>query len=299
VTNIAEQTADNILVIPQGLRGLSDIRVLLETADASIFYKHLEHDLRDIAFYTNAPCFIYITQGIEELTSHTDHLVQIRQNQGVFLPQGLKLHSDYVHKTENLSAYLVFFDQQTITEFLSATKNDTQQAQGPTASPNMPFCVIDDNHLHIHRFFENLVCGIDNPAYLAAKLQELMHLLLQADTEQTLYSLLRHMYHESPSRNITRLLAKSNLLTLSVHELAKLSGRSLSSFNRDFKAIYNTSPKQWLQDKRLEHAKIKLEEGRHSVTHIALEVGYKNVSSFIKAFKKHYGQTPNQLKNGS
>ncbi|PAJ76253.1 hypothetical protein CJF42_00750 [Pseudoalteromonas sp. NBT06-2] len=41
-----------------------------------------------------------------------------------------------------------------------------------------------------------------------------------------------------PKRNLTRLLNSSDTLKLSISDLANLSGRSISTFTRDFKSIY-------------------------------------------------------------
>ena len=41
----------------------------------------------------------------------------------IFLPRGLNLHSDYVKVTENLKAYLIFFTDDVLTDFISAKKN--------------------------------------------------------------------------------------------------------------------------------------------------------------------------------
>ncbi|WP_369832151.1 helix-turn-helix domain-containing protein [Motiliproteus sp. MSK22-1] len=83
---------------------------------------------------------------------------------------------------------------------------------------------------------------------------------------------------------------------MSVSDLAQISGRSLSSFNREFKSTYKMPPKQWLQEKRLSYSKELLQYNELSVTEIAMKVGYENVSHFIKAFKNRYGSTPKQLK---
>ncbi|MCR2805449.1 AraC family transcriptional regulator [Paenibacillus soyae] len=53
---------------------------------------------------------------------------------------------------------------------------------------------------------------------------------------------------------------------VTLNDLAYLSGRSLSSFKRDFKAIYNTSPLQWIRNRRLDHAKEILLRSSLSVT---------------------------------
>jgi len=55
--------------------------------------------------------------------------------------------------------------------------------------------------------------------------------------------------------NITSTVEENITNAMSVDQLAKLSGRSLSSFRRDFIAIYNMPPKRWIRLKRIEKAK--------------------------------------------
>jgi len=82
---------------------------------------------------------------------------------------------------------------------------------------------------------------------------------------------------------------------LTVADFASLSGRSLSSFNRDFKRKYGKPPKQWLIENRMIKAAQLLENGS-SVTNCALDVGYSNTSHFIKSYKSMHGKTPSEMK---
>jgi AraC-like DNA-binding protein len=84
---------------------------------------------------------------------------------------------------------------------------------------------------------------------------------------------------------------------LSVQDFARLTGRSPSSFNRDFKRQFGTTPHQWLIDARLDRAMELIQSTQMTVTEVALEIGYDNVSHFIKAFKTKYGQTPKQARS--
>ncbi len=76
---------------------------------------------------------------------------------------------------------------------------------------------------------------------------------------------------------------------LTIADFADLSGRSLSTFNREFKLRHNKTPKQWLIEKKIFKAKELLDEG------FSVEVGYHNVSHFIKAYKSIYGKTPKEM----
>ncbi|MBB5638974.1 AraC-like DNA-binding protein [Pedobacter cryoconitis] len=79
---------------------------------------------------------------------------------------------------------------------------------------------------------------------------------------------------------------------ISLKELAYLSGRSLSSFKRDFQAVYNIPPATWIREKRLEKAKEMLERTQLSVSDICFSLGFENVSHFSRIFKNYYGQAP-------
>ncbi|SFF47519.1 Helix-turn-helix domain-containing protein [Paenibacillus algorifonticola] len=83
---------------------------------------------------------------------------------------------------------------------------------------------------------------------------------------------------------------------VTLHDLAYLSGRSLSSFKRDFKAIYNTSPLQWIRNRRLDKAQEMLIHSSLSVTEICFSTGFENVSHFSKVFKLRFGIPPSALK---
>ena len=57
--------------------------------------------------------------------------------------------------------------------------------------------------------------------------------------------------------------------------------------------------KQWLQNKKLDQANQLLMNTDLSVTHIAADLGFDNVSHFIKIFKQKYKTTPKQFKQNN
>jgi AraC-like DNA-binding protein len=81
----------------------------------------------------------------------------------------------------------------------------------------------------------------------------------------------------------------------SINEFAKLTGRSISAFKRDFKAIFNITPHQWLLDQRLDYAEKLLRKKRMKASDIYVMVGFNELSHFSSAFKKKKGFSPSQL----
>nr|WP_255547627.1 AraC family transcriptional regulator [Mucilaginibacter sp. dw_454] len=74
-----------------------------------------------------------------------------------------------------------------------------------------------------------------------------------------------------------------------------LTGRSLTTFKRDFKKAFYTTPQKWLTQKRLELAHYQLAEKKRKAADIYLEVGFENLSHFSYAFKKRFGYPPSVL----
>ncbi len=84
---------------------------------------------------------------------------------------------------------------------------------------------------------------------------------------------------------------------VTLKEFAKLSGRSLSTFNRDFKKVFHKPPYQWIQAKRLEKAKELLQIQGQTTSKVYLKVGFKDLAHFSKVFKKKFGVSPSEIKN--
>lgn len=81
----------------------------------------------------------------------------------------------------------------------------------------------------------------------------------------------------------------------SVPELARLTGRSLSAFKRDFKAVFATTPHQWLLNRKLDYAEQLLREKKMTASDMYLLLGFNELSHFSAAFKKKKGFSPTQL----
>lgn len=124
------------------------------------------------------------------------------------------------------------------------------------------------------------------------KLLEAIYTLLN-DNEQ-LYPILFD-FADPWKVDILEFLNENYMDELSMEQIASFTGRSLATFKRDFKKISNLTPQKWLIKKRLEMAYIKLKEEHKKVQEVSIEVGFKNLSHFSTAFKKHYGMSPTEI----
>lgn len=79
-------------------------------------------------------------------------------------------------------------------------------------------------------------------------------------------------------------------------QFAYLTGRSLSTFKRDFEKIFHTTPNRWLLEKRLEEAYFLLKKKKMKAMDVFIDVGFKDYSHFSFAFKKMFGFAPSLIK---
>ncbi len=83
---------------------------------------------------------------------------------------------------------------------------------------------------------------------------------------------------------------------LTVEEFAHYTGRSLSTFKKDFAQIFNLTPSRWIVKRRLEEAKCLMEKLGKQPADVYLEVGFKNLSHFSTAFKREFGVSPSEIR---
>jgi len=100
----------------------------------------------------------------------------------------------------------------------------------------------------------------------------------------------------NPRIDIESIMLNNFKFNLSIEDFARLCGRSLSRFKRDFRTKFDTTPYRWLKAKRLEYAEMRLLDSDLNVNQICYESGFINVSHFIQSFKERYGSSPNQYR---
>lgn len=101
---------------------------------------------------------------------------------------------------------------------------------------------------------------------------------------------------EEPGKiDLAGYMEKNFMFNLPLEKFSYLTGRSLTTFKRDFNKAFNTTPQRWLTQKRLELAHYQLLEKKKKPIDVCYEVGFENLSHFSYAFKKKYGYTPTGL----
>jgi AraC-like DNA-binding protein len=101
---------------------------------------------------------------------------------------------------------------------------------------------------------------------------------------------------EEPGKiDLAAYMEKNFMFNLPLEQFGYLTGRSLTTFKRDFSKLFHTTPQRWLTQKRLELAHYQFVEKKKKAIDVCYEVGFENLSHFSYAFKKKFGYTPTDL----
>lgn len=83
---------------------------------------------------------------------------------------------------------------------------------------------------------------------------------------------------------------------ISVEELAEAASLSPRQFNRVFRSETGQSPAKAIENMRVEAARLMIEDGRHSMDEIAIEVGFADRERMRRAFLRVLGQPPQTIR---
>src|SRR5258708_19333395 len=133
-----------------------------------------------------------------------------------------------------------------------------------------------------------------SPAMTKLKLTEAVICLLEQDP-----SLTGWLFHvaEPGKLDLEAFIQRNYMFNVPMSKFAELSGRSLSTFQRDFQKIFGMSASAWLLNRRLEAAHEALLNPAVKPKTVYMEVGFEDLRPFSRPFKEKYGYSPSQVKN--
>lgn len=222
----------------------------------------------------------------------------IGRNQVAFVRKDIRIYyeaTSHVHYAVGIEYLVISIQDELVREF---TKLIEVSLLSKTKSSTVTVHTIDSR---LSRYIESLHSYLIEPAIMEASLIKikLLELLfcLTCNHKAILAQLLDLKDHFRS--NITTTVEENVMNSLSLHQLAVLSGRSLSSFRRDFLAIYNMPPSQWIRQKRLEKAQELLLNTRMKVTDVCYTIGFENIAHFSRLFKSRFRYSPSEFRTNT
>lgn len=282
-----------VKILPQLFYETPAIKKILVDGLSCIVYKKLDQPVWHKEGYVSTPAIMLVLKGLLRIETEDKLLAEVPENKMIFLPKGLYTISNILPANGSFEAMVFFFENDVIKSFVDSIQ------PVPTKDKCVSHLVIDyvpdirayvDSLLQIYGDKEK-----NNRQLTAMKLIELLHLINAQQSTQCFVIGMATLSNKE-KRGLREFMHANFTKPLSIEDYAYLTGRTLSTFRRDFKTVFGgTSPKQWLIDRRLEKAYDLLCNNNTTISDVVVETGYENVPHFIKAFHKKYGLPPKQF----
>ncbi|MFC5707447.1 helix-turn-helix transcriptional regulator [Aeromonas eucrenophila] len=101
-------------------------------------------------------------------------------------------------------------------------------------------------------------------------------------------------HNEQPTR-LKMLLMDEKVDEMALADIADELGMSVSTLQRAAKKELGISLQRYLRERKLQEAKVRLEERSMSLQEAAEHAGYNHAANFITAFRKLFGFSPRQI----
>jgi AraC-like DNA-binding protein len=99
-------------------------------------------------------------------------------------------------------------------------------------------------------------------------------------------------FSEPYKMDLEKFMVSNYHFNVPVEKFARLTGRSLAGFKRDFQKTFGMAPRHWLLEKRLVEARHLIEKKNKRPSAIYLDLGFESLSHFSHSFKKKFGKAP-------
>lgn len=220
----------------------------------------------------------------EKLTMKPGNILLVRKHQFVRVT---KSPSD----TEHHKAILLILNEGVLRNYTLENRMDNAEKYHGPAN------ILFTGNALLEGFFSSLVPYTtyfkSTPSNLRdTKVKEAIQLLLAI--KPALNSFLFD-FSEPHKIDLEKFMLANFQFNVPIEHFAKLTGRSLAGFKRDFQKIFENSPRQWLQRKRLEEAYYQIKKYHKKPSAIYLDLGFESLAHFSDSFKKMFGVLPSKL----
>ncbi len=238
---------------------------------------------------------LFVLQGTY-VVRYGEQVYTLGKNQVLLLKKAIVVEYDKSGDPENDNLFegmMFFLKDDLIKEFIKKVDVPVQ------SSDELSSISVRNVNPRLLGFVQSLIPYFSEPDKIDAGLIKLKMLEVLYGIDNMDQKLLLQLLHlkQQVRNDISQVLEENFMNPVSINDLAYLSGRSLSSFKRDFQAIYNIPPSRWLQKRRLKKAKELLANTEISVTDVCYATGFENLSHFSKVYKSYYGHSPSSQRN--
>lgn len=240
-------------------------------------------------------CFFYMTKGT--MTSYDSRgLHTISEREALLKNCGNYVQTYHAEDASNeCEAVAVYLYPELLKTIY---KNEVPSFLTDNQSVPIPKKLIG-NQL-IEQYMNNLAIYFDAPETLdeelgILKLKELMLILLKSENHENIRKLLSEIF--APVNVKFKQTIENNIFNpLGLEQLAFVCNMSLSTFKREFKKTFGETPARYIKDRRLNHAASLLSCSDESITTIAYDSGFQDITTFSANFQEKFQVAPSKYR---
>ncbi|MDF2586981.1 MAG: AraC family transcriptional regulator [Anaerocolumna sp.] len=237
--------------------------------------------------------FIYIKSGSAFIRIGIENL-ELKEGQCAFVKPNT-LHSISSEDKDCLDFYAVVFHPS----FLFSNIDICNRYLSPKYNINNCFSPIEKENYVIETI--KLICNTyeEKPFAYELKIKSNLYIIFSYIFEAGLFNtntITENTTSIIKLENVIQYIHKNYNTNITVDELARVSGYSISHFTYFFKEITGRTPIEYINLHRIYIACDFLKKTNLNVLEISLECGFENVGYFIKTFKRYIGYTPYKYK---
>ena len=244
-------------------------------------------------------CFAYIMEGDDQLLSEREAL-KAEAGQVILSLCGNTVGQMIAEQEAGkMSTIVVHFHKD---QLLKIYENSKPPLWKELETPVVRYVVQTAASALVKQYFDGIVHlfrhrAAVNEDMLVLKLKEIILLLMQTQNSPQISQIMNSLFSER-TFSFKELIDAHVCLPVSIEDLAQLTNRSLSSFKREFKKIYNTTPGNYIIEKRTEKVADLLTISDESISHIGYQCGFMSAAHLSRVFKSKYGVTPSEYRLG-
>ena len=238
--------------------------------------------------------FLHVLEGEKVINSSTQCL-SLKAGDSAIVTAGSMIMNEFSASEEKpFRSCLLFFEKSFLQKLLKDSfyqdyfRRESTKRQGELLKVE----------LSLSSFFEKLL-QTDytelSQRTMELKLHQLLSAMFEAEDSQECVHFFKG-FIEAQKTTLEDIIETHKYSSKTLADFAFLSSRSLSSFKRDFQAIYHESPKQWILKEKLSRACLLLRNKNLQVSEVATLCGFSSAIQFSRTFRQKYGVPPSEFK---
>ena len=242
-------------------------------------------------------CYVYIFNGDGQALSNSEDVIA-KSGQVILSLCGLTAGKMIADQPKGkLDTIIVHFGHKILKKvFQDAKPKFWKEIETPVTQ----YVVQSAANNLVKNFFAGISPLFDNKAaitesLLILKLKEIIFLLLQTDNAENIRHIVKSLFSEK-TFTFKELVDAHIKTTESIESLAMITNCSISTFKRNFKKAYSTSPRSYIINRNVEKVADLLKTTDDSISAIGYACGFNSPEHLSRTFKKKFGLSPKNFR---